>query len=321
MLSRHLGWSRSFVAGFLLLALTAPSVRAADAEARGATKSANIAFKLDLKQLLESTLVKKYALDDLKNGLAQEKAKEVIKATGVDPLKDITSVNTFVTGIDSPQILISIRGKFDADKINAALAKEAEKETEKFKSMKKGNLTFWEMGDHKGKGPNFTAVVDSPSSILVSTDKEILIKAIETEPKAGSINPDLSAAIKQIPEKNSLWFAVVITDEMKKKVGKVQNQFGPADKIKYITGNLNVADDATFGIQISTTEADAAKELKNTLDQLIQIGNVMVGDDKKVGPVLKEVLNQLQITQVQTTVVVKLVLNEALIKKIAALKP
>lgn len=308
---------RILSASLAILALISPSLRSADLDPTGAGKDAAIAMKIDFKQLMESGLFKKYALEDFKKMITSDpKAQEVFKATGLDPLKDVNSVSTFISGSVNPQFISIIRGTFDAAKINAAIAKESEKDG-KTKSTKLGDLTYWEMGE---KGQTVTTVVSNPTTILASNNKETLQKVVDKTGES-KLNPDLLAALKGVPEKSSFMIGAIITDEMKKLLGNVPPQFAFAKDIKSMTANVNVTDEVALGVNVSTSKADAAKATKDMIEQGTQSVLALMGADEKAGPIIKDLVDKLKVTQEDTSVSLKLVVSENLIKKIIALKP
>src|SRR5262249_3596761 len=92
--------------------------------------NADLVLVVNFRQLMDSDVVKKYAMEEIKKVLAQEeKAQAVIKATGIDPLKDIDSLTIAnAGGIDKGQTLVVVRGTFNPGKIHTALQDFAKKE-------------------------------------------------------------------------------------------------------------------------------------------------------------------------------------------------
>src|SRR5262245_48240493 len=81
---------------------------------------------LNVQQLLNSPLVKKYGTDELKKQIQNnDDIKKFMAATGLDPLKDIHKI---VIGLPvgdlnpaNPKFVAAVHGKFDVEKIEAAV--------------------------------------------------------------------------------------------------------------------------------------------------------------------------------------------------------
>jgi hypothetical protein len=134
----------------------------------------------------------------------------------------------------------------------------------------------------------------------------------------GKIGAELKSAIGGISGKESMWMAGIVNDELKKKLADNDQTRKYADKLKAITGSVTLTDDIQLGIQIHTTDAKVADEIRGTLDALKPLANLLVQGDnaKQIGPIVKDVLDNLKIGTEQTTVTINLKLSEDLIKKI-----
>ena len=83
-------WQRWLLAG-ALLALVMP-VRAAEVD-KYLPADAEFVSHLNVRQLLDSAVVKKHAVEKLRDLLkGQEHASSVLEALGFDPFKDLTSI-------------------------------------------------------------------------------------------------------------------------------------------------------------------------------------------------------------------------------------
>src|SRR5258707_206026 len=74
-------------AGFL----AAPS-RAADIDPLWPEKSDSV-MKLNFRQILESDIIKKFALAQIKQAMEGKDAKKMMEELGIDPLKDVDSLS------------------------------------------------------------------------------------------------------------------------------------------------------------------------------------------------------------------------------------
>jgi hypothetical protein len=297
----------ALVAGFLVAANTP----AADLDTM-VPADAEAVIKLNIKQVLDSALVKKYALNIIKQSLQSPEAQQMITATGLDPLKDLDSITVTAAGTTNPRVLIVVRGKFDMAKINAAMATQAEKDKTLTK-IQDGRLTIWKA--EKDQNPLFSTVPNQ-GSMVMSTDKDYLIKSVGMEGK-NQTSAELKAAVAKVPGKESLWVAGIITEDIKKKLADNPQTKKYAASIKSITGGITVTDALQLNAQIHTNDGDVAKELKKVIEGFVPVIQLMTQGNEQYGPLIKEVLDGLKVSIVNTTVSVDLKVSEELIKKIA----
>src|SRR5947207_6188354 len=120
-------WLPALALGAVAL-LTTPA-RAADArEGTGAVldvltpTDAQIVVSFNLRQMADSALAKKKGIDKLREALdADQNLKQVLKAVGLDPFKDIESITLALPIPENPavktdKVFVTIRGNFDQDK-------------------------------------------------------------------------------------------------------------------------------------------------------------------------------------------------------------
>src|SRR4051812_25436451 len=109
------------------LCVAAP-LRAAEAD-KYLPSDSQFVVAVNVHQLLESPVVKKYGLEKVKEGLQKDEAKEFMQRTGLDPMKD---VNRFLvagnpSASQQDRVLVIIHGKFDIAKIEATVDDELKK--------------------------------------------------------------------------------------------------------------------------------------------------------------------------------------------------
>jgi len=270
---------------------------------------------VNIRQILGSGLIKKHALDLIKNVLqGDQTAQKVIQSTGLDPLKDLDSITVSLTNPKQPQALVIVRGRFDADKINAAMADQAKKDSN-LKSTKEGALTVW----HTDKdGHTLFASVASKGTLLLGLDKDSLVKAA-TGVGTGKIGGELKTAIGKLNGKESMWLASIVTGDMKMQLANNPQTKKYADKLKALTGSVTLSDDVQFGAQIYTTQGDIAKDISTVLNSLKPFALVLAQGNEQAAPVVKELVEALKIGTNDTTVTIDLKVSEDLIKKIQAM--
>src|SRR5262249_50953209 len=144
----------------------------------------------------------------VRDGLQTEGTWQALKAGGLDPLKDLDSM-TLTT---APRRLIVVQGRFNADKLNSSLANQALKDS-KLRSGQEGGLAIWE---YPSNGTTLCMSVASPSTILLSEDRAHLVKCASEEGHKQP-GPEPMALAGKVTGQESLWLAVAVTEEIKKK--------------------------------------------------------------------------------------------------------
>ena len=270
----------------------------------------------NVQEMLNSPLVKKYGLGQLKSAMeSNDDAKKFFKATGLDPLKDIHKVVIGASmGGGEPKALIVVRGKFDVDKIQAAVADEAKAKGEEVKVIEKGGKKIYKI-DSKGGKPTFASFADS-STLVLSQSEQDTVSGLKG---GGKVSPELVTALDRLGGKESVYAALVITDQMKKKMADGPNpQFKEiAPKLQYVTGIFDVTDDVKLKLSVQTSDAKAADKVKMTLNQFVPlIGMMAAGQAEKLGPTVTDLVKQIEVKKDDKNAVsVSLVVTEKMMKE------
>ena len=290
----------------------AGSARAVDAD-KMIPADAEAVVSVNVRQLLDSDLFKKYGKDDVEKGLQDDKAKKLLDAIGLNPLKDIDSVLlTSAGGAEKPKVLVVARGKFDVSKIQTAAENYAKSKPEELKITKEGDLTIYE-----GKGDNkqtvYAHLVSDGKTLLASTDKSYLLDAIKN-PSAGP-SKELTTALGKVPGKESVWMAAVVTEAMKEQMASNPQTKNLAGKLESITGSINVTSDVALDLVIHTADAMAAGDVKKMLNQVKPILTLMAQSNEDAAPIVQDLIDNLKITTDQSSVKVSLKVSEEVIEK------
>src|SRR5205807_6279304 len=104
----------------------------------------SVAF-VNVKQLVESDVVKKFAIEQIKQALEGQEAKKILQEMGLDPLKDVEKVWAASSGKDANDMkwLTIVHGKFDPDKLFKAAEAATKKDGDKFSMIKDGTTTMF----------------------------------------------------------------------------------------------------------------------------------------------------------------------------------
>ncbi len=133
---------------------------------------------VNVRQMLQTPVLKKHALDPLKLVLQRNaELRQLLTAAGLDPLKDIDTIGLSTSG--SPgmkgKMLAVVRGSFDPDKVRTAADDYAKKHPDRLKDLKVGELPVWEItADNK----SFFAAFAGKNVLVMTTSKEDTAAAV-----------------------------------------------------------------------------------------------------------------------------------------------
>jgi len=278
---------------------------------------AEVVVLVNVKQMLASDIVKKEGgIEAIKGAIAgNEQAKAVFEATGIDPLKDINTILLSGTAASPKDVkaLVVVRGKFDLDKIHSAAEKFAKKHPDELKLTKSGTINLYEV---KGKDQTGYAAFVDGGALVVTTNKDATVEAVKNVgKKPAKMNKELKGAMTRFDGKESMAMALVVTEEMKKALGKLPQTAEVAPKLQTLTGTIKLTDAAATDLTINTEDAKAAAKLEVTLKQLKSLAELMVLNNEEVGPVASKVLEQVKINTTKNSVSINLKLTKDLIEK------
>jgi len=249
-------------------------------------------INVNVRQFLDSELIKKAGLDKLLTG---DESQNTLKALGLDPLKDIDRVIISNDKASNDGYFI-VQGKFDPEKLAAAaeLAAKDKKEVLKIHKSEYGKVYEITKLDELVKVPpqaagagvnlkdkSFFGVIADKGNIVVVGTKEsaetVLAKAAGKK-TTKLTNKDLPGLIAKIDPKQTIAVAIP----------------APEEKLKSVTGGITVTKDLKVDVTLTATDADAAKQLNETitmgLQQAQDIAGIIVLQQKELAP-LVDILN------------------------------
>lgn len=281
-----------FALAAAVAAVAAPSARAADVDKLLPADSEYV-IHFNLKQIIDSDIVKKYALDQLKQALQGNDAQAMLKELGLDPLKDIQKITIGASGTDQndAKALILIRGNFDPDKLFKAAEVQAKKDGDRFTMIKDGKDTMFKFQPDNGN-PMYGTVIDK-DVVAVATDKKIIstASAAFADKKAAAVSKDLSGLIARMDDKASMWVAAITKDKLnnvKLPPGGGANIQGQLGKMDNVTVTLRVTADINLEVGLGMATEAAADEMGKTVDEglttLRGLAPLLVANDPKAAP-------------------------------------
>jgi len=307
-------WLKALGLALLALCVAAPS-RAAEPD-KLVPGDAEVVMVVNVRQILGSPLVKKYALEQLKAAVkANEQAQKTFEATGLDPLTDVDRVAITKAAGGNDKVLVVVRGHFDPEKVQAAAADFAEKEPRKLKISREDGVRVYELKTENK--PAFAAFAGK-GALVISPSKEYTLDAVKNAGKErAELNKEMQTALDKVSGKESVWWAVVITEEMKRQMRKNPQTAELAPKLESTTGNINLTEDARISLQVHTTDPKAAGLIKQKINEAKPLLAVLGQANEELAPVVNELVENLKVTTQKNTVRVDLDITQEMIEKAA----
>jgi len=274
------------VAAFAVIVTTAPA-RAADADPLWPEKSQQV-MRLNIKQILESDIVKKYALGQIKQALEGKKAKELLEELNIDPLKDIDSVSMGMWKEDpkNPRDahgLVVLRGKFDAKKLFDAAEKQVEKHGDKMSIEKAGDVKLIKVEVDQMPDPVYVTMANE-KTILVGTDKKMVldsIKVADDKDAKPQIKEELASLVKAMDSKASFIGCGLSSGEGMEFPPNlpIPNADKIAEQLKNLSSSsttIRVTGDISLEIIMHMKSKDSADDLGASVKELLDLGRNML---------------------------------------------
>ncbi len=295
--------SRWLLAAVFAWALGATTVRAAEPDKLLPPDSDTVIY-INFKQLLGSDIIKKYALEQIKQALDGQEAKQLLQDMGLNPLDDIEKVWIGTSGKDRDDMkgLIVVHGKFDPEKLFKAAEAASKKDADTFSMVKDGDVIMFKYQSEEGN-PVYGTVVDE-KTIVVGSDKNVITKALKQsrEEKPASLNPQLKALLKPMDEKWTI-FAVSIVKgkfndvnipgELPVDLSGFTKALPNADTLSIVVKiAANIDLEVIFGMKDEDAASEMADGLAKMLDNIKQLVPLLIAVEPQAKP-LAEVVKTL----------------------------
>jgi hypothetical protein len=303
-MTAHHRWWTGTVALVLAVWLAGPSSHrlwAAELDPFLPADTENV-LMVNLRQIFDSPLVKKYALgpaQDALSGLAD--VNDVLKDLGFDPFKDLDRI-LFATpgGKEKDRGLIIVHGKFDLAKFKAR-GEDAAKDNADILKIHKVPLgggaqhIVYEVIPPGEDMSLFVALPDK-NTLLISGGKDYVVDALKNtraKKKAVLKNKDVQALLEKMDLKQSI--AVVGLGKSLTKGGALDD--APAavkdalEKIEAIAGGITIDKGVKLEMVVAATTAKDARSLKESADKSLKVAlaalAVISGDNKGLAALLE----------------------------------
>jgi len=259
-----------------------------DDEARWLVNDAEFIFKINVRQLLGSGLMKGKT-DDIKNAIKMNRElSNMIDATGLDVTKDVDLIVMSASGNSKADMkaYVVIKGKFDLDKVHTALKKR-----EEVRPVKEGAIQLYEFSvqDQTLVG----AFPDNKTMVLTSS-KDTTVDLVKGTKKSAVSKP-MKAATAKFNGRESMTFALVVNEEMKKQLENAPRFGEAASKLQSITAALTVTDAITFNVTGVTNDPKASKQLAALLETGKAAGKAGIAGNDDIPAAVSDLLDAIKI--------------------------
>ena len=260
---------------FALVAVCAACVaaptRAAEVDAL-LPKETEFVIQINVKQMLESDIIKKYAMAQMKMAFDNKDAAKVLADLGLDPFKDIDRVTIGFWDMkkDQAKAVFIARGTFDAKKILETAGNYAKDMADKISIVKEGELELIKFTGEDGK-PGYIAVQEG-KPLIAGTDKAFVLTAFEAhDTKAKpALSKELTSLVLKQDAKASLFFCG-ITEGM---FTEIPGDFGTLKRIeidgekikaglvavKSLSFTIKLGKEVNIAIKMSMKDNDSADD-------------------------------------------------------------
>ncbi len=307
--------SRLFV-GAVLVAGLATAARAADPDVLLPAK-ADTVVSVNVRQILDSDIAKKYALEQIKQTLDGKDIKKILAEIGLDPMKDVDQLVVGMSGSGKSdlKVLGILHGKFSPEKLFRTAEAQTKKDPDKFSQLKEGKTVIFKFQPDDGNPPWYFTVIDE-NTVVAGSEKALIVDAVEASGKQKSgVSKEVTALIKKMDEKASVYAVSVV----KGKLDDVKIPGGgnlPVDlsafqallpKIETMAVSVQVKADVSLEVTLGMKDMTAADDFHTAFDDLIKqlkpLVQIFGAAEPRAKP-LADVMNSVKSSAKSTDVVI-----------------
>jgi hypothetical protein len=267
--------SRSGLGAALAVVLAAPAARAAEVD-KLIPADADTVVYVNVRQIIDSEIIKKFALEQMRQTLQGNEAQKFLKELGLDPLKDIDKVIIGASGKDQNDMkaLVIVRGKFDPDRLYKAAEAQTRKDADRFSLIKDGADVMFKYQPDDGNPVYGTVVNDT--TVVVGTDRKLVSAALAaaTADKRPAVSRDLATLVGRMDDKASFWAVAIVKGKLDNlripgAAGNqdIQGQIGKMDNVTLV---VRVTKDVALDVTLGMADDAAADELGKTIEDGLQ---------------------------------------------------
>jgi hypothetical protein len=317
---------RNLVLACLLVLTPLAAAPAAPELDRLTPSDAEVVVQINVRQLLQTPIVKKHALDPLKVLLQRnDEVKQLLAVAGLDPLKDIDTICLCMSGnplsgaklplgnpLSGGKLLAVVRGSFDVDRVRKAAEEYARKHPGRLKSSNDPTKGWEIICDHK----SLYAAFAGDKTLVMTTSKEDTAAVVARAGQAPQLpNKAMQAALDHLKGGESVWMAMVATEEIKQLLKNDDSGKDFAAALQSITGALELTDDARLAVVVHTNSPEAAAQIKGKIDEVMPLLAFVGAGKEKSGRIVKDVIDGIKVKTEKNDVSIRLQITDAQIEK------
>ncbi len=318
MLLQHSLAARLGLAALLAVGLAAPA-RGAELE-KYLPDDTEVVVNVNVRQLLDSPLVKKHALELAREALKSvDMAEDVLRDLGFDPFKDLDRVVAASPGgTDKDRGLLIARGKFDRAKFKAK-AEEASRTYGDLLKIRKvpdgagGHHIVYEVNHPEAQLP-FYVTLAADNTLLASPGKDYVVDALKKvgkNEKPPLKDKELQALLEKVDERQTVSVAAVSAALKAGALGDaLEDVSAVLEKVTAIGGGMTLGEDVKVEVVASTKNAADAKEFRDSADRGLKVALAVLaglgqGEANPGIELALEVVKNLKVTARDRTIVIK----------------
>lgn len=309
-------FTRFGLAAVVALGLAVPVARSATPDKLLPANTDTVA-SINVRQILDSDISKKYAIEQVKQMLEGQDAKKLLNDLGLDPLKDIDRlvIATIDTSKENTKFLMVVHGSFDPQKLFNTAEAQTKKDGDKFAMVKDGNTIMFKYQPDNGDPPVYGTVVND-KTVIAASDKKLIADALAAEMNGpAKLKPELAALIKKMDEKASVYVVSVVKgkfDDLKLPGGgNIPVDLSGVEKVlpkaETIALSIRISVDVNVEVTFGMKDDESANDMQNTVDDLLKqikpLAALAGAADERAKP-LADVLNSIKTSAKNKDVIV-----------------
>ena len=259
----------------------APTVRASEPD-KLLPKDTDSVLVFNLRQIIESDIIKKYALEKINEGLQRQDARKLLSDLGLDPLNDVDRMVIGTSGKDQSDMkfLIIFHGKFDPEKLYKAASVQTKKDGDHFSLIADGDDKMFKFQPDVGNAVYGTVVEEG--TVILAKDKKLISTALvaATSEKKPAISRELSTLLARMDDKASFWMASVVKgklDDVKLPNQVPEGLAAQLPNLDFVTAVIRVTTDVSLDISLGMANGEAAAAIAQEVDELLQTARGFLG--------------------------------------------
>jgi hypothetical protein len=263
---------------FLLLSALAAQAPAAEVD-RFLPADAEIVVTVNVRQMLDSSLIKEQALDLLRDGLKSlDMAEDILKELGFDPFKDLDRIVAGgPAGKEPDRGLLIVHGRFDVAKFKAKAEESAKTFGDALKVLKVpdglgGNFVVYQVSPPEMPAPVFVALAGK-DTLLASPGKDYVVDALRRQARKEPValkDKVFQEMLEKLDDKQSISFAATGP-----ALANGALQGTPAAdslaKIIGLGGGITLSEDLKIEAVVTSKTAAEANELHEAADKGLKL--------------------------------------------------